>query len=204
MAIGCRMQQRKSNRLKGYDYSTPGAYFVTVCAHDRFKNRNVFGIIRDGEIMKNDWATIVEFCWRDLSNHYPCVALDELVVMPDHFHGIVWINEKVGNGLKPFPTEKKYGLPEIIRGFKTFSARRINEINIHDKFQWQKSYYDHVIRNEESLQIIREYIQNNPKKWELDHDADETNDIMKIIGSVGNGLKPFPTCFLRQTKAGEE
>jgi REP element-mobilizing transposase RayT len=101
--------------------------------------------------------------------------------MPDHFHGIVWINP-VGNGLKPFPTGKtNHGLPEIIRGFKTFSSRRINEINHHEKFQWQKSYYDHVIRNDESLQKIREYIQNNPVKWEFNHGADETNDIMKIM-----------------------
>jgi REP element-mobilizing transposase RayT len=70
--------------------------------------------------------------------------------------------------LKPFPT-KKYDLSEIIRGFKTFSSRKINEQrNNANKFQWQKSFYDHIIRNEKSLNKIREYIQYNPLQWHLD------------------------------------
>lgn len=103
--------------------------------------------------------------------------------MPNHMHGIVIIdndidesdNSVVGNGLKPFRTEpfptkrkKLHGLSEIMRGFKTFSSRRINEKNPVDKFQWQKSFYDHVIRNDESLCKIREYIMINPEKWEFD------------------------------------
>ena len=124
--------------------------------------------------------------------------------MPDHFHGIVWIKDaagsdlkpnvgngfnpyQVGNGLKPFPT--KHGLPEIMRGFKTFSARRINEINANDKFQWQKSYYDHIIRNEESLRMVREYIQNNPLKWASDHDSNEEHHITQMVTDTGSGFR---------------
>ncbi len=196
--FGERMNKRKPNRLKGHDYSTPGAYFITVCAHDQFENRNIFGTIHDGKMIKNRYADLITSSWYDLPNHYHHIALDEFVVMPDHFHSIVWINKTVGNGLEPF---QKHGLPEIIRGFKTFSARHINEINHDDKFQWQKSYYDHVIRSEKSLLMIREYIRNNPEKWELDHDQSEGNDIsqMLINGGVRNGLKPFPTKNIRIT-----
>jgi REP element-mobilizing transposase RayT len=85
----------------------------------------------------------------------------------------------VRNGFKPFPTGKTmHGLPEIISGLKTFSSRRINEIN--NDIQWQKSYYDHVIRNDKSLLSFRTYIQNNPRKWELDQDYREANDILKL------------------------
>lgn len=117
----------------------------------------------------NEWGGIVQTCWNDLPGHYANVKLDEHEVMPNHFHGIIVI-DNVGNGLKPFPTTaKRHGLSEIVRGFKTFSSRRINEkLTDGKRFQWQKSYYDHVIRNEKSLNQIREYIRNNPLKWETD------------------------------------
>ncbi len=182
------MIKRKANRLKGYDYATPGAYFITVCAHDRYKNGNIFGTIRDGEMIKNSRTDIITLCWHDLPNHYPHITPGEFVVMPDHFHGILWINNNIGNGYKPFREKtSNHGLPEIIRGFKTFSARIINESNFDDKFQWQKSYYDHVIRNEKSLLMIREYIENNPQKWELDHDRNEEDDITQMVTNAGNG-----------------
>lgn len=189
------MRQRKPNRLQDYNYSTPGAYFITVCAHKRFENRNIFGSIHNGEMIKNSWVALIESCWCDLPNHYANISLDEFIIMPDHIHGILWINDmNVGNGFKPFPTGKtQHGLPEIIRGLKTFSSRRINEINDKEKFQCQKSYYDHIIRNDKSLLEIRKYIQSNPRKWILDHDCNEKNDIVKIIRNVGNGSKPFPT-----------
>ena len=90
--------------------------------------------------------------------------------MPNHIHGIIVIKNEniVGIGLKPFPT---YGLSEMIRGFKTYSSRKINEeIKNSKKFQWQKSFYDHVVRNENELFRIREYVQNNPLKWDLDRE----------------------------------
>ncbi len=184
------MPQRKLNRLHGYNYSTPGSYFVTICAHQRFEDRNIFGHIHEGVMEKNYRAEIVEDCWQGLPDHYSHVIPDEFVVMPDHIHGIIWITDMaVGNGFKPFPTGKpNHGLPEIIRGLKTFSSRRINKLNDKNNFQWQKSYYDHIIRNDESLHKIREYIRNNPTKWELDHDHNEEREITRI---VGNGFKPF-------------
>ncbi len=159
------MRERKSNRLRNYNYSQNGYYFVTICTKER---KEFFGRVEEEKMNLNHYGEIVNQCWYELPKHYLNCSLDSFVIMPNHIHGIIVIdNEKiVGNGLKPFPT---HGLSEIIRGFKTFSSRRINEmIKEGDNFQWQKSFYDHVIRNEKSLTNLRQYIMYNPVKWELD------------------------------------
>ncbi len=159
------MIKRKANRLRGYDYSQDGYYFVSICTKGR---KEFFGDIREAKMDLNRYGEIVNQCWRDLPRHYPNCFLDSFVIMPNHIHGIIVIDNGnvVGNGLKPFPT---HGLPEIIRGFKTFSSRKINEeMKIDNKFQWQKSFYDHVIRDDKSLENLRQYIMFNPLKWELD------------------------------------
>jgi len=159
------MRERKSNRLRDYDYSQDGYYFVTICTRDR---KEFFGKVKQGMMNLSQYGEIVDRCWHDLPKHYLNCLLDLFVTMPNHVHGIIVIDNKniVGNGLKPFPT---HGLSEIIRGFKTFSSRTINEIIKGGiKLQWQKSFYDHVIRNEKSLHNLREYIINNPTRWELD------------------------------------
>jgi REP element-mobilizing transposase RayT len=161
------MIKRKPNRLRDYDYSQEGYYFITICTRGR---KEFFGDIREGKIDLNRFGETVNQCWYDLPRHYPNSSLDSFVIMPNHIHGIIVIDNDnvVGNGLKPFPA---HGLSEIIRGFKTFSSRKINEkIEIDNKFQWQKSFYDHIIRGERSLDLIREYIQNNPLKWDLDRE----------------------------------
>jgi putative transposase len=161
------MIKRKPNRLRDYDYSQDGYYFITICTRGR---KEFFGNIREGKLDLNRFGETVNQCWYDLPRHYPNCSLDSFVIMPNHVHGIIVIDNEnvVGNGLKPFPT---HGLSEIIRGFKTFSSRKINEeIEIDNKFQWQKSFYDHIIRGERSLDLIREYIQNNPLKWDLDRE----------------------------------
>lgn len=157
----------RSPRLLGYDYRQAGYYFVTACT----KNRAcLFGNIKDGLMAVNATGKIVEKCWNDLSNHYRC-HLDFFVVMPNHIHGIIIIPEfHVDAGLKPASTETKYhGLTEIMRGFKTFSARRINELpDSLGEIIWQRSFYDHIIRDERGLENIRQYINNNPLQWEQD------------------------------------
>jgi len=161
------MIKRKPNRLRDYDYSQDGYYFITICTRGR---KEFFGNIREGKLDLNRYGETVNQGWYDLPRHYPNGSLDSFVIMPNHVHGIIVIDNEnvVGNGLKPFPT---HGLSEIIRGFKTFSSRKINEeIEIDNKFQWQKSFYDHIIRDERSLDLIREYIQNNPLKWDLDRE----------------------------------
>lgn len=192
------MRERKPNRMRGYDYSTPGAYFVTICV----KNMEcVFGSVTDGVMILNECGHIANHCWNDVLNHYANIELDAYCIMPNHFHGIVGItvgngianrngifnetvgngilngndmfNETVGNGLKPFPTTTPC-LSEIIRAFKTFSSRRINEMGAGICFRWQKSFYDRIIRDDGELNRIRQYIINNPAKW----NADRNNELM--------------------------
>lgn len=156
------MFNRKVNRLQSYNYSTEGYYFVTVCVESRLC---CLGEIVKEEMVLNEFGKIVNSCWQDLSNHYKNCSLDQFIIMPNHIHGIIVV-APVGEGLKPSPT-RVHGLSEIVRGFKTFSSRKINQLNqIH--FSWQRSFYDHVIRKDESLNNIRQYILSNPYKWAVD------------------------------------
>jgi REP element-mobilizing transposase RayT len=162
--------------LPGYDYSKPGAYFVTICVKD---HGHLFGSIENSVMRENEFGKIVRECWHDLPNHYPAIQLDALVIMPNHIHGIVVIVDDgniVGAGLKLAPTinaktTKRHGLPEIIRALKTFSARRINEIRkTPGTHVWQRNYYEHIVRNESALHQIRKYIAENPMNWQVNND----------------------------------
>jgi len=166
------IQSRRPIRLRGYDYSTNGAYFVTICAHNRIC---LFGNIANAEIILNDYGKTVGQAWFDLPNHYPEVELDASVIMPNHIHGIVVLHhdDVVGAGFKPAltPDNRRHGLSEIIRGFKSFSARRINAIrNTFGAPVWQRGYFDRVIRNEGELNRIREYVLNNSTNWDMDRE----------------------------------
>lgn len=201
-----KKHHRRSIRLKGYDYSQAGAYFVTICAKDR---QCLFGEIQQGEMYLNDLGKIVYDAWHDLPNHYLHMELDAFVIMPNHIHGIIALSDMpmvagntgdvmgdVGAGLKPAPTAptaptatttiKRQPLSEIVRALKTFSSRRINEYRnkmIGDETQpyrgvpvWQRNYYEHIIREDDSLNRIRQYIVDNPKNW----NKDQQNPINKI------------------------
>lgn len=203
------IHHRQSIRLRGYDYSQAGAYFVTICTHAR---ECLFGEIVDGEMRMNMFGEMVQNAWADLPNHYPNLVLDRFVVMPNHIHGVIVLvgaglkpahhddadidrSGLVGPGLnpraglKPAPTlDKRHGLPEIVREFKTFSARRINEKrNIAGVPIWQRNYYEHVIRDDADYNRIAEYIATNPQRWIEDklHPENTIDD-----ANVGAGLKP--------------
>ena len=174
MTFNPDIHHRKSIRLRGYDYSQAGMYFVTICTQDRMC---LFGDITDGEIRMNEYGDIAWAAWRDLPNHYAHIELDEFIVMPNHVHWIVRIVDAVGAGLKPARTEPartdpaptKHGLPEIVRAFKTYSARRINERRrMSGVSVWQRNYYEHIIRDEAAHLKIAEYIQTNPQRWQED------------------------------------
>jgi REP element-mobilizing transposase RayT len=173
---------RRSIRLAGYDYSRPGAYFVTICTEDR---ECLFGEIIAGEMRLNDAGAIALAVWNDLPMHYAHVQLERFVIMPNHVHGIIILTDDVavvGAGLKPAPTQsvptdaattgvRRHGLPEIVRAFKTFSARRINELRGTPGVPvWQRNYYEHVVRTAESLERIRAYIETNPERWAWDRE----------------------------------
>ena len=164
--------QRKSPRLKDYDYAQNGAYFVTICTQNRV---NLCGqIAEDGVMQLNKYGESVWKCWNDLPNHYENIELDVFVVMPNHIHGIILINDiSVREGFKPSPTNPafrtQHGLTEIIRALKTFSSRYINEKrNKKGISVWQRSFHDHIIRNETELTKLREYVLYNPSLWAED------------------------------------
>lgn len=151
---------RRSIRLKNYDYSSAGAYFVTVCVNERW---NLFGGIENGKMALSAAGEVARFTWNDLTRHNANILLDEFIIMPNHMHGIIIIKDSVGAGSKPAPT---HGLPEIVRQFKTFSAKRINQTRkISGRSVWQRNYYEHIVRDDTDLNRIREYIVNNPVKW---------------------------------------
>jgi putative transposase len=182
---------RRSIRLGGYDYSHPGAYFVTVCVARRAL---LLGWISDGRVVENENTSIVRDCWMDLPNHYPHVSLDAFVVMPNHIHGIIFLLDSFGMGdvrtdgawagsdgawagLKPAPTGGdafadagvRHGLPEIVRALKTYSARRINASRgTPGTSVWQRGYYERIVRNERELNLTRKYIASNPHNWQKD------------------------------------
>ena len=169
---------RRSIRLKTHDYAAPGAYFVTVCVKD-LENTSLSVVASEG-VALTPLGEIVESVWRDLPNHYGHVELDAFVVMPDHVHGIVVLRgsarDPVGAGLRPAPTTPpiertgmeppqapRHGLPEIVRAFKSFSARRINEAQSTPGVGvWQRDYFETIIHNERHLEHTRAYILGNP------------------------------------------
>ncbi|MBA3873429.1 MAG: transposase [Anaerolineae bacterium] len=170
---------RKLPRLAGYDYAQNGAYFVTICTHNR---EMLFGEIVDGNMQLNNAGEIVLTCWNDLAKHYTQAEYDAFVIMPNHVHAIVVLVEdgrvsdpSLRGAFRPTPTSpqpsptKPHGLPQIIGSFKSFSARRINEKrDMSGVAVWQGSYYDHIIRDEADLNIRRQYILNNPSRWQED------------------------------------
>jgi len=164
------IHKRTSLRLQGYDYAQAGMYFVTICAYE---HKCLFGEIVDGEMRLNDKGRIVLECWNDLPQHYENLVLDYFTIMPNHVHGIMALLDipVVGAGLKPAPTAKRHGLSEMVRALKTFSSKHINKIRSTPGMPvWQRNYYEHVIRDDDDLNRIREYIINNPPNWGEDEE----------------------------------
>ncbi len=164
------MKNRKPNRLKNYDYSQNGVYFVTVCVQDKLC---FFGDVVEEKMVLSDVGEIVKNKWLWLANQYDYVFLDEFVVMPNHFHGILSICDDGRDKSRLVPTVntgkfvKTKPLSQLIGAFKTTSSKMIHKIGL-EKFKWQRSFYDHIIRNEKALQNIRNYIFKNPLKWKED------------------------------------
>jgi len=159
---------RKSLRLQNYDYSRPGYYFVTICA---YRNRKIFGnIVGAGPCAGpksnlNNFGLMVHSIWSDIPKFYPNIEIDEFVVMPNHFHGIVILSENNGRTQGSAPT---LSLSDIIQRFKSLTTTRHCHITNLSTKLWQRNYHDHIIRNEKDLNCIREYIANNPQDWDKD------------------------------------
>jgi len=176
---------RRSIRLPAYDYAQAGAYFVTVCTQNR---ECAFGGVIDGEMVLNEPGRMVETVWRELPQHHPGVEVDTLVVMPNHVHGIIML---VGAGPRACPDNPSrsrgvagqpqgvaptgtMSLPDVVHRFKSLTTARYRR-GVLERYWlpfpgrlWQRNYYEHVIRNEEDLKAIRQYIIDNPARWEED------------------------------------
>lgn len=176
---------RRSIRLKGYDYAQAGAYFVTMCTRDR---ACLFGDITDERMCLNDCGQLVADSWRWLSGRYPYVGLDEWVVMPNHLHGIIILIEPDGRGgSRTAPTQNHKSLGRLIGAFKTVSTKRLNAIrHTPGDSVWQRNYYEHIVRDEESLARIRQYIIDNPSRW----DEDRENPL--AVGALREAPLPEP------------
>lgn len=164
------IHHRQSIRLKDYDYSEAGAYFVTVCA---WKKEYLFGEIKNGEMMLNECGETVAKWWEAIPDHFHHVELDEFVIMPNHVHGIIVLN--VG-AIETRKHRRQMLLPKIIGRLKMNSAKHINIIRTTPGVPvWQRNYYEHVIRDEPELHTIREYIRQNPLKWDIDEENPESS-----------------------------
>jgi len=166
---------RRSIRLRGYDYTRPAAYFLTLCV----KNREcLFGEIAAGVMRLNEYGLIVAEKWRWMQTQFRYVQMDAYVVMPDHFHGILRIIDDHRRGdsriaptiVRPMVSNgETKTLGRLVGAFKTVTTKHINIVrNTPGITVWQRNYYERIIRNDGELNRIRGYIENNPGRWTWD------------------------------------
>ena len=167
----------KTTRLPSWDYGSNAPYYITICT----KNKEMFfGKIINNIVELSPIGEITQKCWLDIPKHFPFVELDEFIIMPNHIHGIIIINKPIvetqhvasRNQINKLETQNiaslqknKFGpqsqnLASIVRGFKSGVKTYATKNNL--EFAWQSRYYDHIIRNYESWERIRQYIQKNP------------------------------------------
>jgi REP element-mobilizing transposase RayT len=174
---------RRSIRLRHHDYSKPGAYFITVCIHDR--KQRLFGDIVDGRMMRSDAGDCAQKCLLEIPKHFPQAGLDEFIVMPNHVHFIIMIRDfEHPVGVQDFEPLRKHrntqtshtnryqhviprSIGSIVRGFKTGVTKWYRPLEPATTL-WQRNYHDHVIRNDKSLYFMRKYIRDNPLQWSID------------------------------------
>ncbi|MEG0049819.1 MAG: transposase [Clostridia bacterium] len=164
------LMRRKRNRLKSYDYAQAGAYFITICSKNR---RCIFGDVVDGEMRLSTVGLIVE---REIQTH---LSIEQHVIMPNHIHMMIVLRngerrESVGTGLAPVPLQEQaeYNVPDIVRELKSKVSVAVLALCRRKNRQmgklWQRSYHDHIVRDEKDYRRIYEYIENNPLQWEVD------------------------------------
>jgi REP element-mobilizing transposase RayT len=197
---------RRTIRLSGYDYSRRGAYFVTLCVHNR---ECLFGKIEKGKLQLNDAGKYANKCWMDIPGHFPFMQLDEYIIMPNHVHGILILrdffvgannhspectDQPGANNHSPLrkPPNRVCGtsktIGSVVRGFKIGVTKWF-----HDKspnaIVWQRNYYEHICHDENELIRIRQYIRDNPSNW----GSDEENMVSKTPRYVAmlNPQRPY-------------
>ena len=159
---------RRSIRLPGYDYRQAGAYFITVCTHNRTM---LFGDVVNDEMKLSEAGQIAEKVWRGIPDHFDNVGIDAFIVMPNHVHGIIVITHTHVGARYASPPHRahqpsKGTLGTVVGSYKSAVSKQINEHRSTPGVTvWQRNYYEHVIRNESALHDIRQYILHNPAKW---------------------------------------
>jgi putative transposase len=165
---------RRSVRMRGFDYTLPGAYFVTIVTH---KHNCIFGKIFERKMSLNAIGVIAHECWSEIPDHFHCTDIFPFIVMPNHIHGIITIIDDECRGTIMHahagyraPTTEKFSqpvagsVPTIIRTYKAAISRRARQqlgmVNL-----WQRNYYEHIVRNQSDLESIAEYIIGNPANW---------------------------------------
>ncbi len=176
-----RIHNRQSIRLKGYDYSRAGFYFVTLCCEGR---KHLFGKVERGRMILNEAGRVADACWLEIPDHFPHAVLHAHVVMPNHVHGIIELSgQKIfcppGAGAEnflPLPRQHEFqkmiprSIGSIVRGFKIgvtkwFRNREGDPGRDQPVKIWQRNYHERIIRDERAYQIISKYIHNNPLNW---------------------------------------
>jgi len=180
------IQHRRSIRLKDYDYSQPGAYFITMCTRG---GALIFGDMDGEEVRLNEVGKMLYSLWADIPSAYPPADIDVFIVMPNHLHGIIVLPDttevrrgEAGMGTKvpvsetPSTDEDAMSIDYLVGRVKSLAINRYWDVlrskgrsSAHVKL-WHRDYYEHVIRNEDELARIREYITNNPLQWSLDRE----------------------------------
>lgn len=169
---------RQSVRLPDYDYSQPGAYFITVVTHGR---RCLFGEVLEGEVRLSAVGELAAECWRDIPVHFPRVELGTYVIMPNHIHGILILGDRQVSDsprrgtIYRAPTQERFqkpvtgSVPTIVRTYKAAVTRLVGS-KIGRSSLWHRNYYEHVIRDDDEHQLIHEYIETNPLTWSSDQE----------------------------------
>ena len=157
-----KIHHRRSIRLKGYDYTQNGCYFLTICTRNR---ECLFGEIQNANMFLSNIGEKVRVCWQEIPNHFPQIVLHEYVIMPNHLHGIIEIRNTDSQIIPSFPTRSNgtsRTLGSVVRGFKIGVTKRVGFS------PWQRNYYEHIIRNSVAYNHIVQYMAQNPMKWEED------------------------------------
>ncbi len=188
MKFDSSIHHRRSIRLKDFDYSQPGGYFITIVTHQR---ECLFGEIANEEVILSKFGQVAKQQWEKLPRRFHNVELSAFVIMPNHIHGIIIIQDDrrgIAGNLQDFdeetsryaPTKQQFGkmvagsIPTIVRSYKSAVSYRINLMHgTRGAPVWQRNYYEHVIRNQSNLEQIYKYIQFNPIRWAKDEENPE-------------------------------
>jgi REP element-mobilizing transposase RayT len=173
IAIHRSLHGRRSIRLRGFDYAQSGGYFLTICTAGR---AHLFATVHGRVLGLTAMGSVVERCWAAIPDHFPHVRLDAFVIMPNHLHGVILLDDA---GVHTASTQSRYrpdaafhtpsrSVGSIVRGFK-IGVTNWARANTSIPAVWQRNYYERILRDQRALDAVRRYIRANPRKWSQRH-----------------------------------